>query len=192
MTRQPESESEAFREFSSYLRVLARVQLDPRLQGKIDLSGIIQQTLLEAHRAWEQLRGWTREQKAGWLRRALANNLADEIRKLKSQGRNAHREVSLDQVLEQSSARLEAWLVAEESTPAELAERQEEALRLAEALERLPEAEREAIVLQRWHGWTLAQIAQHLGRTPGAVAGLLHRGLDRLRKDLQGQERANG
>lgn len=182
------TESAAFREFNAYLRLMARVQLDPRLRGKIDLSGIVQQTLLEAYKQWESLKDWRREQKAAWLRRALANNLADEIRHLRAKTRDVFREQSLGQVMDQSSARLEAWLAAEEATPPEIVERQEEALRLAEALERLPEAEREAIVLQRWHGWTLAQIGAHLNRTSGGVAGLLHRGLERLRQALEQQE----
>ena len=36
-------------------------------------------------------------------------------------------------------------------------------------------------MLQHWHGWTLAQIGEHLGRSQAAVAGLLHRGLAQLR-----------
>jgi DNA-directed RNA polymerase specialized sigma24 family protein len=46
----------------------------------------------------------------------------------------------------------------------------------------LPEAQREAIVLHYWQGCSLAEKeAQQLGRTPAAVAGLLHRGLRTLR-----------
>ena len=52
---------------------------------------------------------------------------------------------------------------------------------LADALAQLPDAQREALVLQHWHGWTLAQIGEHMERTPAAVAGLLKRGLKRLR-----------
>ena len=44
-----------FEKFRQYLRVLAQLQIDPRLQGKIDLSGVVQQTLLEAHQGWEQI-----------------------------------------------------------------------------------------------------------------------------------------
>src|SRR5437660_3947587 len=91
-----------------YLEVLAQVQVDPRLRGKLDSSGVVQQTLLEAHRALVQTQGWDEEQRLAWLRRILANNLTDEIRKLTTQGRNVHRERSLDAALEQSSARLEA------------------------------------------------------------------------------------
>ena len=70
---------ERFREF---LTLMARLGADPRWQGKLDLSGVVQQTLLEAFQAGEQLVDCNDAQKAGWLKRALANNLADEARKL--------------------------------------------------------------------------------------------------------------
>jgi RNA polymerase sigma-70 factor (ECF subfamily) len=54
------------------------------------------------------------------------------------------------------------------------------------ALDRLPEAQRAAIVLQTWQGWSLGDIAVHMGRTTDAVAGLLKRGLRQLREDLEG------
>jgi RNA polymerase sigma-70 factor (ECF subfamily) len=171
--------------FRRYLEVLAEVQIDPRLRGKIDASGVVQQTLLEAHRALAQTEGWGEEQRLAWLRRILGNNLTDEIRKLTTQARDAHRECSLDAALEQSSARLEAWLIADQSSPSLHAQRHEQALRVADALSQLPDAQREALILQHWHGWPLADIGRHLGRSPAAVAGLLHRGLERLRAILQ-------
>lgn len=61
-------------------------------------------------------------------------------------------------------------------------------MRLDAAVARLPEDQREALVLQRWHQWSLAQIAGHLGRTEAAVAGLLHRALKRLKEELQDLE----
>jgi RNA polymerase sigma-70 factor (ECF subfamily) len=80
------------------------------------------------------------------------------------------------------------WLAAEQSSPSQGAEKHEEALRLAEALARLPEAQREALVLQHWEGWPLAQIGERLGRSPAAVAGLIKRGLKQLRSLLQAGE----
>ena len=77
-----------------------------------------------------------------------------------------------------------AWLAAEQSSPSQQVEQHEQSLRLARALAALPEAQREALVLQHWHGWTLAQIGERMNRTPAAVAGLLKRGLKGLREEM--------
>lgn len=184
----PNDQAQDLESYRDYLHLLARVQLDPRLQGKLDLSGVIQQTMLEAHREWGKVQHWNQAQQAAWLRRILANNLTDEVRKLHTEARDVSRERSLEAALQESSSRLEAFLAADQSSPSQQAQRQEQSLRLAEALARLPEAQREALVLQHWYGWSLAQIGQHLNRSPAAVAGLLHRGLQQLREQLQEQE----
>src|SRR5204862_4010554 len=116
--------------------------------------------------------GHTAEERLDWHRKCLANNLRDEFRKLNAEMRDVRRERSLDAALGQSSQRLEAWLVATSSSPSEHCQREELALRMATALGALPEAQREALVLQHWHGWKVAEIAAHLGRTRTAVAGL--------------------
>ena len=175
---------DALERYRAYLHLLAGAQLDPRLRGKIDLSGVVQQTLLEAHQAASQ----AHVPPLAWLRRILANNLGDEIRKLTTAKRDVSREQSLEAALEASSARLDAWLAAEQSSPSAQLQREEQALRLAQALAELPEAQREALVLQHWHGWSLAAIAQHLERSPAAVAGLLKRGLAQLRTLLHEAE----
>jgi RNA polymerase sigma-70 factor (ECF subfamily) len=172
-------------DFREYLGLLGQVQLGPRLRGKLDLSGVVQQTLLEAYQGWEQARPWSEPQKAAWLRRLFANNLTDAIRKLGTAGRDVSREQSLEAALDQSSCRLGALLAADQSSPSQQVERSEQTVQLANALAQLPEAQREALVLQHWHGWSLAQIGKHLGRTPAAVAGLLHRGLKQLRQHLK-------
>ncbi|HKI36494.1 MAG TPA: sigma-70 family RNA polymerase sigma factor [Gemmataceae bacterium] len=171
-----------------YLSVLAGVQLDPRLRAKIDLLGVVQQTVLEAYQKRGEFRADHPAQELAWLRRILANNLADELRKLAAGKRDLARERSLEAALDDSSARLGSWLAADQSSPSEGAERNEQALQLATALARLPEAQREALVLQHWHGWSLAQIGEHLGRSHAAVAGLIKRGLQQLRGNLQAPE----
>jgi RNA polymerase sigma-70 factor (ECF subfamily) len=168
--------------YRDYLRLLARLQLAPQLQGKLDLSGVVQQTLLEATQALAQCRGEGHGQRAAWLRRILARNLTDEVRKLRADKRDPARERSLDEALEQSSARLDAWLVADQSSPSEQAHRKEQGVILAAALARLPDQQRQAVELHHLQGWSLAAVAQHLGCSKEAVAGLLHRGLRKLRE----------
>ena len=93
----------------------------------------------------------------------------------------------MERVVADSSSRIEAWLAAEQSSPSVLAERQEEAARLAAALEPLPEPQREVVVLRHLHGWSLHDIARQLGKSTPAVAGLIHRGLKALRQQLEGR-----
>jgi len=174
--------------YRDYLLLLARAQLDPRLRRKLDASDVVQQTLLEAHACSHQFRGSTSAEWAAWLRQILARNLANAVRDLGRQKRDVHREQSLEQAIEASSARLEAWLAAEQSSPSEKAEQHEQLLRLAVALAQLPEPQRLAVELRHLQGWPLADIAQHLERTPAAVAGLLHRALTQLRTLLREPE----
>jgi RNA polymerase sigma-70 factor (ECF subfamily) len=192
MARDAPPDGQLLDRFRAYLRLLARLHLDPRLRGKLDPSDLVQQALLQAYQALDQLRGRNDAEVAGWLRQILARALAQAVRDFARDKRDVARELSLEQALGESSARLERWLAAEQSSPGDQAERNEEALRLAEALEQLPEAQREALVLQHWQGRSLAEIGAHLGRTPGAVAGLIKRGLKQLRQVLAAGECDHG
>jgi RNA polymerase sigma-70 factor (ECF subfamily) len=175
-------------EFRDYLRMLARLHVDSRLQGKLDPSGLVQQTLLEAHQALAQLQGRSEAEVLAWLRKALARNLADEVRRLKAGKRDVTREQSLQQALEESSARLEAWLASEQASPSEAAERQEQGVRLAAALAQLPENQRRAVELRHLKGLSLVEVAPELDCTRAAVVGLLHRGVEKLREVLGAQQ----
>ena len=93
-------------------------------------------------------------------------------------------ERSLEAAVERSSSRLEALLADQRSSPSEQAARQEQLLRLAEGLARLPEDQRRAVELKHLQGESLEAIGQEMGRSATAVAGLLRRGLDRLREWL--------
>jgi RNA polymerase sigma-70 factor (ECF subfamily) len=172
-------------QFRDYLGRLARAGLDPRLQAKLDPSDLVQQTLLEAHRDLPAFHGSTPEELRAWLRRILAHNLANALRDFRRDCRNVGREQSLEALAASSSVRVEAWLAAEGSAPADALERQERAARLGAALATLPEGQREIVVLRHLHGWSLADIAGQVGKSPSAVASLLHRGLKLLREQLQ-------
>src|SRR5262249_11222590 len=61
------------------------------------------------------------------------------------------------------------------------AERSEQLLRLAAAMEQLPQEQREALELRHLKGHTVAEIGRHMERSEASVAGLLRRGLMSLR-----------
>jgi RNA polymerase sigma-70 factor (ECF subfamily) len=185
----PDSPNEELTRFREYLSLLARLHTDRRLQGKLDLSGIVQQTLLEAYRALAQLRTFSEVEQAAWLRRALANNLADELRKLTAGKRNVAQERSLQEAMDQSSAHLDAWVAAEESSPSAKVIRQEQGLQLANALAHLPENQRLAVELRHLKGLSVAAVAEELGCTKPAVIGLLNRGVKKLRELFQDESR---
>ncbi|MCP4783468.1 MAG: sigma-70 family RNA polymerase sigma factor [Fuerstiella sp.] len=188
MSSETEDADRNLEDYRDYLRLLAQLQLDQVLWGKIDVSGVVQQTMLEAYKASPKCQIQNADQMAAWLRRILANNLADEIRKMKAGKRDVSRERSLEAAMQQSSCRLEAWLVADQSSPSLHARRHEQSVLVSAALARLPETQREALLLRHFHGRSLVQIAEHLGRSHAAVAGLLKRGLQQLRDQLRDSE----
>jgi len=187
----PESDDgdKGLRRYRDYLYTLARLQLDHRLRGKVDPSDIVQQTLLEAHQARDQYRGNSEPEKAAWLRKILARNLADEGRRFARGKRNVALERSLQASLDESSCRLEAWLATDQTSPSQQLVRNDQLLRLAEALAGLPEDQRQAIELHHLNGLRSIEVAEQLGRSEASVAGLLRRGLKSLRKRLQREER---
>jgi RNA polymerase sigma-70 factor (ECF subfamily) len=183
----PASTNRTLEEFRAYLEVLARVQVSPRLRSKFGASDIVAKTVWEAYQALDRLRDLDEPGQKRWLRRMLANNLLDEIAHWKRGRRDYRAEQPLQAEADASSVRLQQ-LVAEDTSPSEQAAEREASGRLLEAVAGLPEREREALILQRWHGYKLAEIAEHLGCTAGAVAGLLDRGLKRLKTALPEME----
>lgn len=171
--------------FRAYLALLARLQVGPGLRDRVDLSGVVQQTLLEA---FQEIKKAPRERSEGetasWLRSILGHNLADGLRKLAARKRDTRRDRSLSTALDESASRLGDWLAAPESSPSQKVIRQEQMLRIAGALATLAENQRRVIELHHLQGRTLAEIAQELNTSKGAVAGLLHRGLKAMRAEL--------
>jgi RNA polymerase sigma-70 factor (ECF subfamily) len=170
--------------FRPYLRVLARAGLDPRLRGKLDPSDVVQEAMVNALRAIDQFRGTSDAELAAWLRQVLVRVLAGASRGFARDKRDAGRERSLAAAVEDSSARLEVWLAADASSPSERAARNEDLVRLAAAIDRLPDAQREALTLYRLRGLGLDEVAAAMGRSPDAVAGLIKRAVHQLRQDL--------
>jgi RNA polymerase sigma-70 factor (ECF subfamily) len=164
---------EAYRD---YLRLLARMWSPRCLQRKMDASDLVQDALVKAYAKRDQFKGDSSCQYKAWLRVTLKNTLLDAIDKFERRP-----EQSVCQV-EEASGRLELWLEAGQPSPGELAVRDEQLELLARFLTELPEDQQEVLVLKHCLGWKVAEIAEETDRSIASVAGLLRRGLKRLRE----------
>ncbi len=183
----PEALGRLLEPYRGYLTLLARVQIGRRLQGKVDPADLVQETFLEAHRDFAQFRGQTEEELVGWLRQVLARNLANVVRHyFGTRRRDPRLERELADELDRSSHALGHSLAAPGSSPSQQAMRREQAVLLADALDRLPADYREVLVLRHLEGLTFPAIARQMGRSLDSVKKLWPRALTRLRRSLGG------
>jgi RNA polymerase sigma-70 factor (ECF subfamily) len=170
--------------YEPYLCMLARTQMRKAYQAKLGVSDLVQQAMLQAVQGLDGFRGHTEEEFRAWLRQILARHLCHLDRDLHRDKRDIRREQSMEQKLAASSIRLQGLLAGNGPSPSQKVMLGEHVLRLAEAVERLPESQREAIRLHYLEGMKLSEVGEQLGKSPGAIAGLLHRGMKTLRSQL--------
>ena len=112
----------------------------------------------------------------------LYHNLSDKRRYLRQGIRDYTLEVSIEAALEESSARLGIPMAHDDPSPSDQIAVAEQLNHLADALDKLPPDQQEAVTLHYLRGLSLeATAAQMRGRTVPAVAGLVRRGLHQLR-----------
>ena len=99
-----------------YLLLVAQRELDPHLQAKGGASDLVQETLVDAVRAFDNLKGDSADDLRRWLRRLLLNNLVSFTRRYRGAGkRQVGREVALD--TGNSSGDREGGVAADEPSP---------------------------------------------------------------------------
>jgi RNA polymerase sigma-70 factor, ECF subfamily len=173
--------------YSNYLMLLARVQIGRRIQGKVDAGDVVQEVFLEAHRQIANFRGTTEAELVAWLRKILAGQLALTLRRyLGTKGRDVNLERELGYQLDQSSQVMDGGFVASTSTPSQHVSRREQAVLLADALDRLPPDYREVIILRHLESLPFAEVASRMGRSEDSVQKLWVRALASLRKSMDG------
>jgi RNA polymerase sigma-70 factor (ECF subfamily) len=171
-------------QYRGFLLMLAHRYLSDRLRRRVDPADVVQLTFLEAKRDLATFRGETPSEFAGWLRGMLKHNVATAItRHITAQKRSVKREVD-PQPRGTGQDSVSVWiqqLPGSSSTPSGVAIREESVLALLEALHQLPETQAEAIRLRYMEGLPLVEIVERMGKSETAVAGLLKRGLQKLR-----------
>lgn len=167
------------------LRLLARVEIGRRLQGKIDASDIVQETWLEAHRGFPRFAGSEEAQFVGWLKGILAHVLANTARRyFGTQARNPELERQLAADWDRSTMALGAILIDPGSSPSQQVMRGERGSQVLEALARLPDDYQTVLVLRHMEELTFPDIAVRMGRSVDSVEKLWLRGLARLKREF--------
>jgi RNA polymerase sigma-70 factor, ECF subfamily len=163
------------------LRRMAELRIDPRLQGRVSPSDILQETYLQAA---ARLEDYLRDPAAPfyfWLRGIAANKLLQAHRDhLQIEKRDARREVSVDSPAQTTSASLAAMLVAHDTRPTQAAIRNELVHRVHEALDALEPLDREVLSLRHFEQLSNAETAEILAITPAAASKRYLRALERL------------
>jgi RNA polymerase sigma-70 factor (ECF subfamily) len=166
------------------LRRMVALRLDPRLQGRIDPSDVLQESYLEAStRLAEYLRNPAQPFYL-WLRFLTGMRLAKMHRHhLGTQMRAAGREVALHRggLPQTSSAALAAQLLGRDTAPSAAAVRAELKVRLQEVLNNMEPMDREILALRHFEQLSTAEAAQVLGIKEAAAGKRYIRALERLR-----------
>lgn len=171
-------------QYRGFLLMRAHRFLDERLRRRLDPSDIVQHTFLEAKRDLDKFRGRSPAEFGAWLKQILRNNLATAVTQhVVTRKRSIQNEATSPNSV-QNDSQAGQWIASlpgDESTPSGQVMRAEAALELMECLHQLPESQAEAIRLRYMEGQSLAEIVERMGRSETAVAGLLKRGLKKLR-----------
>jgi len=167
-------------EYHGYVYYLVRQNCPAHVARQVEHGDLVQDVLLKAWAADPDFSQRSDGERLSFLRKTCSSVLIDTIRRYD----RVKRKVTLDQTLDDSSARLEEWLVAVQSSPSQRASNHEQLLRLAQALGELPENQRQAVELHHLKRRSLAETAEMMGISAPAAAGLLRRGLGTLRDRL--------
>jgi RNA polymerase sigma-70 factor (ECF subfamily) len=171
--------------YRNYLGVVARPLIGQALRVRLDASDLVQETFLKAHRDFGQFLGSTEPELTAWLRQILVRTLTNQAKHHRRQTRDYQRQESLEAKLDRSSVAIHRALAASSGSPSEHAVRREQAVRLADALEKLPADYREMFILRNLEHIPFDEISVRMGRSPGAARVLWKRAMDRLGQILR-------
>lgn len=171
----------------AYLLMVAEREIDPALRAKGGASDIVQETFVEAHRAFPHFTSQSHEEFLAWLRAMLLNNVKDFRRKFQgTQKRSANREIAID--AHDSSTDLRELLATDSATPSGQFSQLETLMEVEKTLKRLPEDYQQVIALRYNENCSFEEIAIRMQRSANAVQKLFARAIDRLQAEMEREQ----
>ena len=166
--------------YRAYLCLLAEREIEPRLAARCAASDIVQETCLQATRAFDQFRGENEKQFAAWLRQIMANKGAEMARDFATDKREAKMEMRLQNNFAHSSMDMARIIPDRNSTPSRVAIRRERSVQLADAIAKVGGDKREVLIPHGLQGMSVPDVAKSMGRTEASTWKLWARGLQEL------------
>ena len=170
--------------YRPYLRLMAEQAIGSDIRRREDASDVLQQTELEIAQGISSFRGTTEPEFSAWVKQILRRNLTSIFRVHRAAKRDVRREHFLGDGEATASV---SWMqpAASGPSPSWHVMRGDAALKLAVALESLPEKQRDAVRMRHLDGMKIDEVASFMGITAGAAAGFIRRGIAALREHLQ-------
>lgn len=168
------------------LKLIAELEVGARLQRREDASDIVQKTEVEVLQSIREFRGSSEPEFSGWIKTILRRNISNAVRDNRAAKRDLRREQYLDH--EEGSINV-AWLTPSRGrymTASKHVIKAEAALKLIAILNKLPEDQRAAVKMRHLRGYSLEDISAEMNKSPASVVGLLRRGLQALREQVDG------
>ena len=171
-----------FAHYQSRLQRFVELRIDPKLRPRVDPADVVQEAHLEALR---RLGGFLHDPVMPfrlWLRQITLDRLLMLRRRhVGAAQRSVEREAALP---EESASPLAGQLASSASSPSQHAGREELALKVREAVARLPEGDREMILMRSFEGLAFEEIARLLAIEAAAARKRHGRALLRLHQIL--------
>ncbi|CAN5222798.1 sigma-70 family RNA polymerase sigma factor [soil metagenome] len=166
-----------------YLLLVANRQLGTALQAKLGPSDVVQESLMEAHRDFQQFHGNTEADILAWLRRILLNNIANAREHYRfCQKRAIGREVPLDQL--SGGAGCET-IASTGPSPSKVAAAGEQNTEIEQAVAQLPVLYQEALRLIHRENCSFEEMGQRMDRSSEAARKLWARAVEQLKLKLK-------
>lgn len=171
-----EAANALFERYGERLHRLIRARLGRNLRRRLESRDILQATLLKAFQGLERFEGSGSRSLMAWMGTIAVDEIRDQAAFHARQKRNAARDATLDTGLTPLARQIHG-----EVSRLQL---QDDAERLMDALDKLDEPYREVILLRSFEELSFQEIAERLGKSPGACKMLFARAKAALALDM--------
>lgn len=174
--------ADLFSRYREQLRRLVNYRLDDRLQGRVDVSDVLQEVYLDAAQRLDHYRSSPPPSFLLWLRQLTDQRLVEVHRRhFGAQMRDVRREAA---GLDSTTGDMMARLIGQFSSPSHQAIRAELEAAVEAALAGMPPADREVLVLRHFEELTNGEVADMLSISKTAASNRYVRALKRLESVL--------